>query len=178
MRIYLLALLTATALIACDRGDDAAGAASSAEGSGSAAAADEATDEAATDEAAADEAATDEGGSAPGAAAGDASVDHSDPAAVVQAMLDVATTTDWARLGGLCDPTGGNDGDTQRICNLATDADDRAEFIEVFRGGTLNGDTEITGDTATVPFLFGVTERRGEEMRLVQRDGRWYLASF
>jgi hypothetical protein len=159
----IFALIAAMAVAACERADDTDGT----EAPGT------------SDESEASENATDNTEENPTAATdGATSVDHTDPSAVVQAMLDVATSNDWAQLGGLCDPDGGNDGDTQRICNLATDAEDRAEFIEVFRGGTLNGAARISGDTAVVPFVFGVTDRNAEEMRLVQRDGRWYLASF
>lgn len=129
----------------------------------------------------------DEGGaeaesSTEGATGGDeaeaATVDHSDPVAVVQAMLAVAETEQWDLLGGLCDPTGDNDGDTRRICELATTPDDRGEFAEVFGGGAVGEGAEVDAEAgrASVPFTFD--GGRGETMELVMRDDRWYLYSF
>ena len=102
------------------------------------------------------------------------------PGTVVQAVFDVAQSGDFASLEALCDPLGENDGDTQMICDLATDDTNRAEFVQLFATGRVSGDARISpeGDKAEVPFLFGPDGDRAETMELVNRDGQWYLFGF
>lgn len=159
--LYTALAVTLTLGAACDRGDtETDGAANAAPGEGSAVAEIEGPLGGGTGEA--------------------VPVDHADPEAVVATMLEVATTNEWDRLANLCDPNGEGDGDTRRICDLATNPEDRAEFIEVFRGGTVGEFVEVNAETgqARVPFTFGQTERENETMNLVLRDGAWYLYSF
>ena len=105
-------------------------------------------------------------------------VDHSDPTKVLQAVFDVAGGAEASVLGQLCDPMGQNDGDTRRICDLAGGFEPNDEFVLYFRNGKLNGDALIDGTLATVPFLFGPDGDREESMKMVQRDGKWYLSAF
>jgi Tfp pilus assembly protein PilF len=102
------------------------------------------------------------------------------PESVVQIIFDAAQSGDWSLLGGLCDPRGENDGDTQMICDLATDETNRAEFAEAFAKGKVAGNAQISpdGTQAQVPFVFGADGDRQETMELVNRDGRWYLLGF
>jgi len=118
------------------------------------------------------------------AVAGDASASpaaaSTSPESVVQAIFDAAQSGDLSSLKGLCDPLGENDGDTQAICDLATDAANRDEFVQYFFTGKVNGSAQIgpAGDKATVPFLFGPDGDSEGTMTLVNRDGQWYLFDF
>jgi len=102
------------------------------------------------------------------------------PEDVVHAIFVAAQTGDFAILGGLCDPLGENDGDTQDICDLATNAAGREDFVAYFAKGKVSGKAAIgaAGDTAEVPFLFGPAGDKAETMKLINRDGMWYLFSF
>jgi tetratricopeptide (TPR) repeat protein len=102
------------------------------------------------------------------------------PESVVQAIFDAATSGDFAPLKTLCDPLGGNDDDTQIICDLATDDTHQKEFVEYFAKGKVNGVAEISPDStkAAVPILFGPDGDDEETMELINRDGQWYLFGF
>ena len=80
-------------------------------------------------------------------------------------------------MKNLCDPKNENDGDTRDICQLK-DEKIQKEFVKYFKNGKLNGETQIDGDKAIVPFLFGPNGDKKEEMKLVKRDGKWYLYDF
>ena len=114
----------------------------------------------------------------PVTACGGGGGDQSTPSGTVQILFDAASSKDFAALGNLCDPKGENDGDTRSICALATDDADAEEFVEYFSKGKISGDAVIEGNKAEVPFLFGPDGKREETMRLVQRDGKWYLSAF
>ena len=102
------------------------------------------------------------------------------PESVVQAVFDAAKSGDFSGLKNLCDPLGENDGDTQAICGLATDAANRDEFVQYFSTGKVNGSAQISpaGDKAQVPFLLGPDGDSEGTMTLVNRDGQWYLFDF
>ncbi len=102
------------------------------------------------------------------------------PESVVQAIFEAAKSGDFASLKELCDPLGENDGDTQMICDIATDDTNQEEFVQYFATGKISGDAKISrgGDKAEVPFLFGPDGDREETMELINRDGQWYLFSF
>jgi hypothetical protein len=109
-----------------------------------------------------------------------ASIDFSDPASVAEAVFAAAQSEDYSQLAGLCDPLKQNDIDTQKICDLATDETDRAEFITAFAKGKLAGPATITSEgsdqIAEVPILFGPDGDQDETLKLIQRDGKWYLS--
>jgi hypothetical protein len=105
-------------------------------------------------------------------------VDHSDPAAVTQAIFDAASTGDSSMLASLCDPEGKNDGDTRWICEITPNAYGWAEFVNYFKFAKLNGEVKVQGDRAAVPFLFGPNGTQEETMLLIKRNGKWYLFSF
>lgn len=105
---------------------------------------------------------------------------HDTPEGVVNVVFTAARTNDFESLGGLCDPTGKNDQDTQKICDLATDPEFRDRFIEFFVFGKVTGDAQITddGNLAEVPVLMGRDGKDEEQIKLIKRDGKWYLFSF
>jgi tetratricopeptide (TPR) repeat protein len=102
------------------------------------------------------------------------------PEGVVQAVFDAAQSGDFSALEGLCDPLGENDGDTQMICDVATEDANWDEFLEYFAAGRVSGEAQISpgGDSAEVPILFGPDGDQEETMTMINRDGRWYLFSF
>ena len=115
-------------------------------------------------------------GLAPATATAD--VDHGDPVAVLQAVIDAARSRDFAPLAALCDPKAENDADTRRICALATNAAGADDFVSYFGSGRVTGPAAVEGDRARVPFVFGPDGTRAETMVLVNRDGKWYLLGF
>ncbi|MCB0209331.1 MAG: hypothetical protein KDJ52_08380 [Anaerolineae bacterium] len=106
--------------------------------------------------------------------------DAGSPEAVLQAVFDAASSGEFESLAGLCDPTGENDGDTQTICSIADDTATQASFIEHFSTGQISGSAVISADgtEAEVPFLFGPDGQQEETMKMINRDGQWYLSSF
>ena len=89
-----------------------------------------------------------------------------------------AQTGDFILLSDLCDPLGGNDGDTELICAITDDHADKDMFIETFARAKLNSDAVISGDRAEVAFLFGPDGDEEETMVPIQREGKWYLYSY
>jgi hypothetical protein len=102
------------------------------------------------------------------------------PESIVQAVFDAAKSSDFASLEDLCDPLGENDEDTQMICDIAADDTNREEFVQVFAAGKVNDTAEFSpdGTEAAVPFLLGPDGDSEETMKLINRDGQWYLLSF
>lgn len=105
-------------------------------------------------------------------------VDHGDPRAVVEAVFEAARIAEPSQLSGLCDPKGENDGDTKKICELKKGSKMFGEFIKVFQLGKTVADAKIDGDQAEVSVKFGPDGTSDETMRLVNRDGKWYLSGF
>ena len=108
----------------------------------------------------------------------DLTLDQSDPVSVVNAIFFAAQTGDYSNLASLCDPNGDNDGDTQAICDITAESDDVDLFAEYFALGQMQGQAEVEGDEASVPFTFGPNGTDEETMNLILRDGVWYLYSF
>ena len=102
------------------------------------------------------------------------------PTGVLQAVFQAAQMEQYSYLADLCDPLGENDRDTQMICDLAEDETNRASFVEYFAAGKIDGEARISpdGNTAEVPFLFGPDGNQKETMKLIKRNGRWYLFEF
>jgi len=104
---------------------------------------------------------------------------HDDPVQIMQTIFMSAKTRDFSKLNGLCDPTGGNDGDTKTICNIGSQPfTAQEEFIEYFQNGKVVGTAIIIGDNASVKFKFGPDGNKDEEMNFVKINGKWYLSSF
>lgn len=104
-------------------------------------------------------------------------IDNSSPTKVTEAVFAAAASGNTDQLKGLCDPTGEGDGDTKDICGLTPTSPKFGEFKEYFAKGKATKET-VTGDAAEVTFLFGPDGTKDETMKLVRRDGKWYLSSF
>lgn len=108
----------------------------------------------------------------------DYKVDMTDPKLVLTAVFDAANGASPSILGGLCDPQGGSDLDTKRICDLSGGFDPEGEFVQYFRNGSIKGEAEINGDTAWLPFEYGPAPARADRMQFIRRGENWYLYSF
>ena len=105
-------------------------------------------------------------------------VDVRDPKSVTASIFYAAETGRTGNLRGLCDPTGAGNADTRRICAMHPGAPDWESFRQSFAHAHLNGEPRVSGDRATLDFVFGPAGTDSETMELVRRDGRWYLSSF
>jgi len=106
-------------------------------------------------------------------------VDFSKPEAVLGAVFQAASGGAFGLLASLCDPMKENDGDTQRICDVANAAPGgQEEFSKWFKTGKITGEPTFDGDQAQIPFSFGPDGSKTETMNLIRRDGKWYLSSF
>lgn len=112
------------------------------------------------------------------AIANEGKTDFTNPASVLLAVFNAAAMANYANLPQLCDPLGENDGDTALICEITADHDLVADFKSFFATGTINGELMISGEFAEIPFTFGPENDQEEVMRLILRDGQWYLYDF
>lgn len=111
---------------------------------------------------------------------------QSTPNAVMNELFRAAKDSDYSNLHFLCPPLGGNDGDTQSICEIAkASPEKKAEFNAQFENGYLRGDIRYfyrgRRKFAKVPFWFnhpGGPDRSNEEMLMVKWKRKWYLGSF
>lgn len=101
--------------------------------------------------------------------------DQSTPEGTMNMVFDAARSGNYDQLKNLCDPQGENDGDTRRVCQAGENPE---EFKKYFQDGAVKGSARIEGDKAEVDFNFGPGGSDSETMRMVQRDGKWYLMSF
>ncbi len=106
------------------------------------------------------------------------SVDFADPASVVQAVFAAAQTQEYGLLSSLCDPLGEHDGDMDLICAMNADHPDQESFVAFFANARITDEPVIDGDQAQVPVLVGPDGDEEETMRLIQREGKWYLLGF
>jgi hypothetical protein len=107
-----------------------------------------------------------------------ADVDFHDPKSVVGSIFYAAETGRSEHLRRLCDPKGGGNRQTRRICAMRPGAHDWDSFRRNFARARLNGEPRISGDRARLDFVFGAAGNESETMELVRRDGRWYLSAF
>lgn len=112
---------------------------------------------------------------------------ESTPESVVATLFAAARSGDFAQLSKLCPPTGENDGDTRDVCSLGdAGAENRPparlspkDFVATFKDGKIVGTARVNGSDAEVDILFGEGgKQRPETVRLINRNGNWYLYSF
>ncbi len=103
------------------------------------------------------------------------SVDQSNPESVVNAIFEAAKTSDYGILNGLCDPEG--DRDVTMICEMKKGHEKEQRFIEAFKTGKIDGKARIEGDKAEVDILFGPDNSEDETIKLIKKEGKWYLKS-
>jgi hypothetical protein len=105
-------------------------------------------------------------------------VDFTSPKSVLGSVFHAARTGETDHLAGLCDPAGEASAPARRICAVTADSKDFASFRANFARARLDGEPRIAGDQASIKFLYGPRGSDPEVMKLVRREGRWYLLSF
>ncbi|MCB0395787.1 MAG: hypothetical protein KDD36_03985 [Flavobacteriales bacterium] len=108
-----------------------------------------------------------------------ASSGQKDPAWVVSQIFKAAKSGSFGVLSGLCDPHGHGDAETKALCNIRTaPANVRQDFVTQFKYGQVVGKPVIRGNEASVTMMTGPKGRTPKTMKLVNRDGKWYLSSY
>ncbi len=108
-------------------------------------------------------------------------LDQSTPEGTLNAVFEAAKSGDMSNLTKLCHAELENDADTKRICDCGKkDADKNLlkEFKRYFAKGFIVGKARIKDNKAEVDFKFGPNGKKDEHMRMLKKDGKWYLASF
>lgn len=102
-----------------------------------------------------------------------------DPASVINYIFESAKNRDFSNFRNLCDPYGENDSDVNRICYAEMMMQkQQANLKAEFENGRIIGEPKIDGDKAEVEFAFGPSANRLEKMKMVKRNGLWYLSGF
>lgn len=104
---------------------------------------------------------------------------QSTPRQTLEEVFRCARTGDYSNIHFLCDPEKRNDGDTKRICEIATSSKiEKEEFQRFFKLAYSIKETIIREKAATVTFKFGPKAQQKETMRLVKSNNKWYLSRF
>lgn len=104
---------------------------------------------------------------------------HNTPEGVVQYVFKAAKNKEFENLRYICDPYGENDGDTKKLCLLATQPlEIQNQFVEGFKKGRVMGTPIIENGRAQVEIAFGPGSNRLEQINLIMRMNKWYLVSF
>lgn len=114
---------------------------------------------------------------------------NSSPSAVMETIFDAAKTGEVDVLQLLLPPNGEGevDGDCKAICNPGNESmrDELrgnymtiAQFKDAFANGKIVGEPDISGDKASVNFVFGPNREESETMNMQRISGKWYLSSF
>ena len=106
-------------------------------------------------------------------------LNQSTPRNTVEEIFRCARTGDYSQIHLLCDPLGRGDGDTKELCsiNLQSQAQ-KIEFRNFFKLAYTIDQKIIKERGAEVNFKFGPRAQKNETMRLIKRNGKWYLNSF
>jgi len=104
--------------------------------------------------------------------------DQTTPRGVAEIIFSSAKSGEYAPLKDLCNSTLDTDGDSKKVCEVASDAEMQKTFKEYFSTGKVNGEPTIEGDKAAVKILFGPDGTKEETLNMEKKDGKWYLTSF
>ncbi|MEO7308869.1 MAG: hypothetical protein ABIX01_00615 [Chitinophagaceae bacterium] len=104
--------------------------------------------------------------------------DQSTPEGVAEIIFNSARTGEFAPLKSLCNDAVDTDGDSKKVCEVATDKESQKQFVEYFSRGKVNGVASVEGDKAAVKIFFGPEGTKEETLNMVKKDDKWYLASF
>ena len=105
-------------------------------------------------------------------------IDYQSPKNLVSHIFWAARTGNTGKLATLCLPDEAGNEAVRRVCGVVRGHGEWSSFQSNFAKGKLNGEPRVSGDTAVLKFLFGPDGAMPETMKLVRRDGRWYLESF
>lgn len=101
------------------------------------------------------------------------------PENVMIHIFESAKKGDFSNFRYLCDPYGENDSDVNQICYAELLSDERkGELKREFENGRIIGKPKIDSDRAEVEFAFGPSSNKLEKMKMINRNGLWYLGAF
>lgn len=101
------------------------------------------------------------------------------PEGVMNYIFQSAKNGDFSNFRYLCDPYGENDADVNQICYVEMLTDKRkVSFKQEFENGRIIGDLKITSENAEIEFAYGRSSNKLEKMRLIKRNGLWYLSGY
>lgn len=104
---------------------------------------------------------------------------QNDPTSVMKYIFESAKKGDFSNFRNLCDPYGENDSDVNQICYAEMLIEkQQADLKKEFENGRVIGKAQVNGDKAEVEFAFGPSANRLEKMKMIKRNGLWYLAAF
>jgi hypothetical protein len=104
-------------------------------------------------------------------------LNHGSPRGLAMSIFAIAKHGNLEALAGVADPVEA-DGDAKQVANVGkASAGEQAEFKSVFGTGSVTGE-KTEGDQAEVEILFGPDGKKKETLKLVKRDGKWYLKDF
>jgi vacuolar-type H+-ATPase subunit I/STV1 len=102
-----------------------------------------------------------------------------DPKTVMEYIFKSAKEGDFSNFRYLGDPYGENDSDVNQICYIEIRSDEKKQELKrEFENGRVMGETKVKADRAEVEFAFGPSSNKLQTMKMVNRNGLWYLAAF
>jgi hypothetical protein len=104
---------------------------------------------------------------------------QSTPDGAASMIFAAASSGDYSKLKGMCDPALETDKDSKMICEVPDGDDDlKNMFKEHFSKGKVVGAPTIEGDDAKVNITFGPDGSKEETFNFKKKDGKWYIVSF
>ena len=101
------------------------------------------------------------------------------PESVMKYIFESAKKGDFSNFRNLCDPYGENDSDVNQICYAEMLMEkQKTDLKREFENGRVIGKAKVNGDKAEVEFVFGASANRLEKMKMIKRNGLWYLGAF
>ena len=101
------------------------------------------------------------------------------PEGTVQYLFDAAKSEDHSKLRDLLDPYGQFDDEAFSICLVEMyPSDMKAQWKNEFANGRIMGTPKINNEFAEIEIAMGISSNRLETLRLVNRQGRWYILGF
>jgi hypothetical protein len=98
------------------------------------------------------------------------------PDGAANMIFAAASSGDYSKLKGMCDPALETDKDSKMICEVPDDL--KNMFKEHFSKGKVVGAPTIEGDDAKVNITFGPDGSKEETFNFKKKDGKWYIVSF
>lgn len=101
------------------------------------------------------------------------------PIDVISFIFESIKNEDYSEFRNLCDPYGENDNDVNYFCYAEMLTKKMQNNLKRdFENARIIGEPKIVGDKAEVEIAFGRSTNQLEKIRLVKRNGLWYLFSF
>lgn len=102
-----------------------------------------------------------------------------DPVSVMKYIFESAKKGDFSNFRYLSDPYGEHDSDIKNISYADLLSDKKLEELKLeFENGRIIGKPIINGDKAELEFAFGPSSNKLRNMKMINRNGFWYLLGF